>query len=188
MIDFEKVLVFVRCVNSILTPDFVFPCYRYGRWNWTLEYAHQLSFLPRFHVMSICLSFSQVVVLPLVSMFVVHVSKFRLFRSRACLSNRLWMHVCVSACPFGLWTSGMRSTTLAVGLVLRSATDAVQLSKMLRILPQSVGARRLLVSGSIVLWPSYPQIASGTLDAIFWIEANYVRTWMEFQCSVISSF
>ena len=29
--DFEKVLVFVRCVNSILTPVFLLPCYRYGR-------------------------------------------------------------------------------------------------------------------------------------------------------------
>ena len=31
--DFEKVLVFVRCVNSILTPVFLLPCYRYGRWH-----------------------------------------------------------------------------------------------------------------------------------------------------------
>ena len=81
----------------------------------------------------------------------------------------LFVNACVRVCvPFRIVNhAGMRSTTLAVGLVLRSATDAVQLSKKLRILPQSVGARRLLVSGSLVLWPSYPQIASGTLDAIF---------------------
>ena len=68
--------------------------------------------------------------------------------------------------------AGMRSTTLAVGLVLRNAADAVQLSNMMRILPQSVGERKLLVSGSLVLWPEYPQIASGTLDGIFGIDAN----------------
>ena len=28
--DFDKILVFVRCVNSILTPDFLLLCYRYG--------------------------------------------------------------------------------------------------------------------------------------------------------------
>ena len=67
--------------------------------------------------------------------------------------------------------AGMRSTTLAVG----NAADAVQLSNMMRILPQSVGERKLLVSGSLVLWPEYPQIASGTLDGIFCIDANYVR-------------
>ena len=69
----------------------------------------------------------------------------------------------------------MRSTTLAVGLVLRNAADAVQLSNMMRILPQSVGERKLLVSGRLVLWPEYPQIASGTLDGIFGIDANSVR-------------
>ena len=62
---------------------------------------------------------------------------------------------------------GVRSTTLAVGLVLRNAADAVQSSNTIRILPQSVGERKLLVSGSLVLWPEYPQIASGTLDGIF---------------------
>ena len=63
--------------------------------------------------------------------------------------------------------AGMRSTTLAVGLVLRNVADAVQLSNMMRILPQYVGEWRLLVSGSLVLWPEYPQSASGTLDGIF---------------------
>ena len=63
--------------------------------------------------------------------------------------------------------AGMRSTTLPVGLLLRNAADAVQLSNTMRILPQSVGERRLLVSGSLVLWPQYPQTASGTLDGIF---------------------
>ena len=63
--------------------------------------------------------------------------------------------------------AGMISTTLVVLLVLRNAADAVQLSNMMRILPQSVGERRLLVSGSLVLWPQYPQTASGTLDGIF---------------------
>ena len=62
--------------------------------------------------------------------------------------------------------AGMISTTLVVLLVLRNAADAVQLSNMMRILPQSVGERRLLVSGSLVLWPKYPQIALGTLDGI----------------------
>ena len=61
--------------------------------------------------------------------------------------------------------AGMRSTTLAVGLVLRNVADAVQLSNMMRILPQYVGEWRLLVS--LVLWPEYPQSASGTLDGIF---------------------
>ena len=28
--EFEKIRVFVRCVNSILTPDFLLLCYRYG--------------------------------------------------------------------------------------------------------------------------------------------------------------
>ena len=100
--DFEKILVFVRCVNSILTPDLLFPCYRHGRWHCTLEYAHLLSFLPRFHVISICLSYSLVVVLPLVCMSVFRLSKFCMFRSRACSSNCLRMHACVSACAFGL--------------------------------------------------------------------------------------
>ena len=63
--------------------------------------------------------------------------------------------------------AGMTSTTLAVGLVLRNAAGAVQLSNMMRILPQSVVERKLLVSGSLVLWPEYPQIAAGTLDGIF---------------------
>ena len=63
--------------------------------------------------------------------------------------------------------AGMRSTTLAVGLVLQNAADAVQLSNMMRMLPQSVGERRLLVSGSLVLCPPNPQTASGTLDGIF---------------------
>ena len=31
--DFEKVLVFVRGVNSILTPDFLLACCRYARWH-----------------------------------------------------------------------------------------------------------------------------------------------------------
>ena len=31
MDGFEKALVFVRCVNSILTPVFLLSCYRYGR-------------------------------------------------------------------------------------------------------------------------------------------------------------
>ena len=98
-------------------------------------------------------------------MSLFRVSKFRMFRSRACLSTCLRMHTCVSACAGD--SAGMRSTTLAVGLVLRNAADAVQLSNMMRILPQSVGERKLLVSGSLVLWPEYPQIASGTLDGIF---------------------
>ena len=63
--------------------------------------------------------------------------------------------------------AGMRSTTLAVGLVLKNAADAVQLFNMMRILPRSVGERKLLVSGGLVLWLEYPQIASGTLDGIF---------------------
>ena len=43
--------------------------------------------------------------------------------------------------------AGMISTTLVVLLVLRNAADAVLLSNMMRILPQSVGERRLLVFG-----------------------------------------
>ena len=49
--------------------------------------------------------------------------------------------------------AGMTSTTLAVGLVLRNAAGAVQSSNMMRILPLSVVERKLLVSGSLVLWP-----------------------------------
>ena len=63
--------------------------------------------------------------------------------------------------------AGMISTTLVVLLVLRNAADAVQLSNMMRILPQSVGERKLMASGSLVLLPECPQIASGTLDGIF---------------------
>ena len=47
--------------------------------------------------------------------------------------------------------AGMRSTNLAVGLVLRKAVDAVQLSNMMRSLRQSDGERKLLVLGSLVL-------------------------------------
>ena len=65
----------------------------------------------------------------------------------------------------------VRSTTLVVGLVLRNAADAVLSSTMMRILHQSVGERRLVL-GSLALWPDYPQIASGTLDGIFGIDAN----------------
>ena len=65
---------------------------------------------------SIHLYYSLVVVLPLVSIFVFRVSKFRLFRDYA----------------------DMKSTALAVGLVLQNAAAAVQLSNMMRILPQSV--------------------------------------------------
>ena len=61
----------------------------------------------------------------------------------------------------------MISTTLVVLLVLRNAADAVQLSNMMRSLPQSVGDRRLLVLGSLALWPEYPQIAPNTLDGTF---------------------
>ena len=62
---------------------------------------------------------------------------------------------------------GVRSTSLAVGLVLRNAADAVQCFNKLRISPRSVGERKLLVSGSLVLWREYPHIVSGTLDDIF---------------------
>ena len=65
---------------------------------------------------SIRLSYSLVVVLPLVSILVFRVSKFRLFRDYA----------------------DMKSITLAVGLVLQNAAAAVQLSNMMRNLPQSV--------------------------------------------------
>ena len=63
--------------------------------------------------------------------------------------------------------AGTRSITLAVGLVLRNAADAVHLSSMVRILPQPVGDQRLLVLGSLALWPEYPQIASNTLAGNF---------------------
>ena len=53
--------------------------------------------------------------------------------------------------------AGMISTTLVVQLVLRNAADAVQLSNMMRIWPQSVVERKLVVSGSLVLWTEYPQ-------------------------------
>ena len=62
---------------------------------------------------------------------------------------------------------GVRSTTLAVGLVLRSAAEAAQLSNMMRLLPQSVVERKQLVSGGLVLWPECPQLASGAFDGIF---------------------
>ena len=75
------------------------------------------------------------------------------------------MRVCV--CFRIVNYAGMISTTLVVLLVLRNAADAVQLSNMVRILPQSVGERKLLLSGSLAFWPEYPQIALGTLDGIF---------------------
>ena len=80
----------------------------------------------RFHVMSICLSYSLVAVLALVSIFVFRVSNFRLF-ANACVRVRMRFRI--------VNYPGMRSTTLAVGLVLRNAADAVQLSNMMRILP-----------------------------------------------------
>ena len=43
--------------------------------------------------------------------------------------------------------AGLRSTILTAGLVLKNAAEAVQLSNMMRILPQSGGERRLVVSG-----------------------------------------
>ena len=43
VVEFEKVLVFVRCANSILSPDRLFSCYRYGRCHGALEYV--VSFL-----------------------------------------------------------------------------------------------------------------------------------------------
>ena len=67
--------------------------------------------------------------------------------------------------------AGVRNTTLAVRTVLRNAADAVLSSTMMRILHQSVGERRLVL-GSLALCPDYPQIASGTLDGIFGIDAN----------------
>ena len=71
--------------------------------------------------------------------------------------------------------AGMRSIPLAAGLVLRNATDAVQLSKMMRILPQSVVELKLLISGSLFFLPEYAQIATSTLDVSFWIDATYVH-------------
>ena len=74
--------------------------------------------------------------------------------------------------------AGRGRSTLAVGLVLRSAADAVQLSNMMRSLPQSVVRPNLQISISLFLWPGYPLIASGTLDGIFWMYGNYVRACM----------
>ena len=70
--------------------------------------------------------------------------------------------------------AGIRSSTLAVGLVLRNAADALQLSNMMRSLPQSVVRRNLLIPISLFLWPGYPLIASGTLDGILGMDGNYV--------------
>ena len=74
--------------------------------------------------------------------------------------------------------AGIRSSTIAAGLVLRNAADAVQLSNMMRSLPQSVVRRNLLIPISLFLWPGYPLIASGILDGIFWMYGNYVRARM----------
>ena len=63
---------------------------------------------------------------------------------------------------------------VAVGLVLRNAADAVQLSNMMRSLPQSVVKRNLLIPISLFLWPRYPLIASSTLDGILGMDGNYV--------------
>ena len=73
--------------------------------------------------------------------------------------------------------AGMRGTTLAV-----------QLSNMMRILPQSVLERTLLISGSLLLSPEYPEIVLGALDGTCWIDANYIRAIMKFQCSVVSFY
>ena len=82
------------------------------------------------------LSYSLVVVLPLVSIFGFRVCKFRLFRLCACLSNCLRMRarVCLPALP-DLGYAGMKSITLAVVFVLRNSAGAVQMSNMMRILP-----------------------------------------------------
>ena len=71
--------------------------------------------------------------------------------------------------------AGMRSTPSAARPVLRNATDAVQISIKMRILPQTVVERKLVISGSLFLWAEYPQIALSTLDVIFWIDANCVH-------------
>ena len=92
--DFEEGLVFVRCANSVSTPVLFLPCYRHGRWHSTLQYAHMLAFLPRFHTMATC-HVILLLLLPLVCTFVFRVSKFRLFRSLACLSS---FRVCMRAC------------------------------------------------------------------------------------------
>ena len=63
--------------------------------------------------------------------------------------------------------AGVRSISLTVGPVLRNAADAVQLSNMMRLLPQSASERKVLASGTRVLEPEYPQIAPDTLDGIF---------------------
>ena len=63
--------------------------------------------------------------------------------------------------------AGMRRAHLVARLVLPVATGAAQSSKIMRILPQSVVERKLLITGSPFLWPEYPQIAASTLDCIF---------------------
>ena len=70
--------------------------------------------------------------------------------------------------------AGMKGTTLAV-----------QLSNMMRILPQSVLERTLLISSSLLLSPEYPEIVLSTLDGTCWVDANNIRAFMNFQCSVV---
>ena len=83
-------------------------------------------------------------------------------------------HARVCVCLRSVHYAGIRSSTIAAGLVLRNAADAVQLSNMMRSLPQSVVRRNLLIPISLFLWPGYPLIASGTLDGILGMDGNYV--------------
>ena len=112
---------------------------------------------------------AQTVCSPSNTLLAFSVSKFCLFRSLACFSNCLRVHARVLA------RLHIRSTTLAVGLVLRNSADAVQSSFIMRSLPQSVVRRNLLISISLFLWPGYPLIASCTLNGIFWMDGNCLR-------------
>ena len=72
--------------------------------------------------------------------------------------------------------AGMRSTTLAEGLVLRNAADAVQLSNVMRILPQSVG------EGKLLAWGSLAKITRRSLQTHLMVisectQTTYVQEW-----------
>ena len=91
------------------------------------------------------------------------VSKLCLFRSVVCAYNCLRVHARVYA-------RALRSSTLAVGLVLRNAADAVQSSFMMRSLPHSVVRQNLLILIRSLLH-------ARLMVFLGWMETTYMHEW-----------
>ena len=87
--DFEKVIVFVCCVISYSPQT---SCSLVTDMGGGLERSNTQIWYPSCPGSTSCPN------------VIFHVSKSRLFRSRACVSNSLRMRACVSACAFGLGT------------------------------------------------------------------------------------